>query len=365
MKRILVGAALAGVLLACGLDVGPLGAPRLILTPVLDTLFVGDLLVKRQVTFIDEHGNEQDPGVVQWSSRDTTLFTVDGATGKITGHGPGIGVLLADAHSAEGFAVIVVAPSLKVTLLVDTMFLMPGDTFTIPVSVKHEAPGTPVVWFSTTPNAALSLDTASGLVTANAVGGTIQVTAHAALTPDTAADGGAIQVVQPSDTAGGFAYYTIFGTAQRARRVSVRGSIHHRQGGQPTFQLHLPTIQNGSTQESVDLVVLTPPAAPGVFPIDSISLTEAGSATVDPFCRPPRDWGRWFSIVASNRLDAVSRSGGSLTVSQIVAVPHGLIMSGHFYLPAQRIDRYDDPSAALPIHGSFVTPVITEAGSCP
>jgi hypothetical protein len=365
MKRTLVWAALCGVLLACGLDVGPLGTPKLIISPVLDTMFLGDLLIKRQVTFIDAHGTVQDPGVVSWSTHDTSVIRVDPASGKITGHGPGIAVLLADAQSTEGFAVIVVSPLLKVTMLVDTMSLMPGDTLTIPVDVKHEAPGTPTVWFSAAPNGVFGLDTASGLVTANAVGGPIAVDVHAALTPDTVTDGGTIEVVQLSDTTGGSAYYTIFGTAQRARRALVRGSIYPRTGGALTFRLQLKTTQGSSTVEAVDLVLPTPPAAAGVFPIDSISLAEGGpGATVDPFCHPPRSWAQWFTVTSTARLDAVSRSGGSLTISQIVPISHGLAISGHFYVPVQRTDRYDDPSGVLPIRGSFVAPVITDPSPC-
>lgn len=364
MKRILVGAVLTGTLLACGLDVGALNTPKIILTPLLDSMFLGDQLLKRQLTFYDAHGNVQDPGAVQWSTRDTAVIAIDPVTGKITAHGPGIALVLADAQGAEGFAVVVVSPPLKVTMLVDTMFLMPGDTFFIPLEVKHEAPGTPVVWFSAAANPTIGLDSATGRVTASAVGGPIPVTAHAILTPDTVTDAGTVEVVQLSDTTGGQGYYTIFGTAQRARRVTVRGSIYPRTGGTQTFRLSLSTLSGLAIEEAADIVLRTPPAGPGVYPIDSLGILEAPSQTVDPFCSPPRDWGSWFTLTSSARLDALSRSGGSLTISQIVAVPHGLVMSGFFYLPVQRTDRYDDPTAGLPIRGSFVAPVITDPTPC-
>lgn len=364
MKRILVGAALAGALLACGLDVAPLGVPRIILTPVLDTVFLGDQLVKRQLTFYDEHGNVQDPGAVLWSTTDTSVLSVDAASGKVTGHGPGIGVLHADAKSAEGFAVIVVAPPLKVTMLIDTLFLMPGDTLTIPRDVKHEGVGSPTVWFSAAANAAFTLDSATGRVTANAVGGPIQVVAHAALSPDTVTDGGTIEVVQPADTTAGVAYYTIFGTAQRAHRVPVRGSVYPRPGDTLTLRLHLPTKVGGITEESVDLLLRAPPVDAGVFPIDSISQAEAAGGSFDPGCRPPRNWGVWFTITGSSRVDALSRIGGSIAVLQVIPVTGGFVMSGTFYFAAQRTDRYDDPTAALPIHGSFVAPLITDPTPC-
>src|ERR1051325_4850852 len=165
MTRLRVVAALSVTIAACSLDVAPLNTPKIILTPVLDSLFVGDLLVKRQLTFVDSHGNVQDPGVVTWSTSDTSVIAVDSLTGKITGRNAGLAVLYADAQNAEGFAVTVVSPPLRVTLLVDTIFLMPGDTFFAPVEVVHQAPGTPLVWFSATASAAVTADSATGLVT--------------------------------------------------------------------------------------------------------------------------------------------------------------------------------------------------------
>ena len=364
MKRILVWTALSAVLLACGLDVGPLGAPKIVLTPVLDTVFLGDQLVKRQVTFVDAHGSVQDPGPVAWSTKDTSVISVDPSTGKITGHAPGNAVVLADAQGAEGFAVIVVSPLLKVTMLVDTILTMPGDTFTIPVDVHHEAPGTPTVWFSAAANAAFTIDSASGRVTANAAGGPFPIVAHAALSPDTVTDGGTVEVRQLADTSGGGAYYTIFGTVQRARRVTVRGSIYSRPGGAPTFRLMFQTISGPTTEEELDILLGTPPADARVIAVDSISLGEAPGGTVDPFCQPPRNWSAWFTLINSSRLVALSRGGGSITISQVVTVPHGLVMSGHFYLPEQRTDRYDDPTGVLPVHGSFVAPVINDPTPC-
>jgi hypothetical protein len=364
MTRIHVLAAFSVILGACSLDVAPLNTPKIVLTPVLDSLFVGDQLVKRQVTFVDSHGNVQDPGVVTWSTSDTSVIAVDSLTGKITGRKSGLAVLYADAQNAEGFAVIVVSPPLKVTVLVDTIFLMPGDTFSAPVEVLHQAPGTPVVWFSAAASAAVTVDSATGLVTANAVGGPVAILAHAALSPDTVTDAGTVQVLQLSDTTGGAAYYTIFGTVQRARRVNVRGAIYPRNGGTPTFQLVLQTLNGATVQEEADIVLRTPPAGPGVFPIDSLGLLEAPRQGVDPVCNPPRDWGRWFTFVQAARLDAVSRTGGTLSIEQIVSVPNGQVISGHFYLPVQRIDRMEDPTGLLPIRGTFVTPVITGTSTC-
>jgi hypothetical protein len=366
MTRLRVLAALSVTLAACSLDVAPLHTPKLVLTPVLDSVFVGDLLVKRQVTYFDDHGNTGDPGVVTWSTTDTSVISVDATTGRITGHGAGIAALFADAQNGtvQGFAVIVVSPALKATLLVDTIMMMPGDTFRVPIEVLHKAPGSPTVWFTPVANATATVDSATGLITAHAVGGPVPVTLHAALAPDTVTDGGTVEVLQLSDTIGGSAYYTIFGSAQRARRVAVRGSIYPRTGGAQTFRLSFTTVSGAITTEEADMVLRTPPAGPGVFPIDSLGVQESASQTLDPFCSPPRDWGQWFTLLQGARLEAVSRAGGSVTISQIVVVPHGLAMSGRFYLPVQRTDRIDDPTGLLPIRGTFVAPVITGSANC-
>src|SRR5436190_4859349 len=146
MKRLIAMAAIAAVGVACGLEVGPLHAPNLVLTPVLDSMFVGDQLLRRQATYFDEHGTAQNPGVVTWSSNDSNIASVDKSTGKITGRAPGIAAIFATAQGVESFAVIAVSAPLKLTVLIDTLYMMPGDTFTVPVEARHEAPGNPLVW---------------------------------------------------------------------------------------------------------------------------------------------------------------------------------------------------------------------------
>ena len=56
---------------------------------------------------------------------------------------------------------------------------------------------------------------------------------------------------------------------------------------------------------------------------------------------------------------AISRPGGSITVTQIVPVPGGFAISGRFSFLAQRTDFYTDPLGLLPIRGTFVAPLTT------
>jgi hypothetical protein len=131
-----------------------------------------------------------------------------------------------------------------------------------------------------------------------------------------------------------------------------------------TFRLRVPLVQGSSTVEAVVITLRDAPTAPGSFAIDSISPTEASGDQYDPYCRPPRSWGVWSVLTASTRLDALSRRGGSITITRMVPVANGLAISGRFYMPAQRLDLYDDPLGVLPIRGTFVAPLITTTPRC-
>jgi hypothetical protein len=363
MKHVSLSAALVAALSACFGDIGSTNQSRLVLSPLLDSLFVGDRLPQRRVTYYDANGTVQDPGVVQWSSADTSVMTVD-ATGRITGRKTGSTLVLASAQGVQGSALVAVLGPLQVTLLLDSVYLMPGDTFTMPVQVDHRAAGTPTVWFTAATNAVFDVDSASGKDSAKAPGGPIPLIVHAALNADTVADTGTVEVVQLTDTAGGKASYAMFGSVIRARKATARALNFHRRGDTLTFRLRVPLVQGSSTVEAVVITLRDAPLAPGSFAIDSISPTEASGDQYDPYCRPPRSWGVWSVLTSSTRLDALSRVGGTITITRMVPVANGLAISGRFYLPAQRLDLYDDPLGVLPIRGTFVTPLITTTPRC-
>lgn len=363
MKRISLSAALVAALAACFGDVGQIDQSRLVLFPVLDTLFVGDGLPQRRVTYYDANGTVQDPGVVQWLSVDTSVMTVD-AAGRITGRKPGATLVLASAQGVQGSALVAVLGPLQVTLLLDSVYLMPGDTFTMPVQVDHQAAGTPTVWFTAATNAVFDVDSASGKDSAKAPGGPIPLIVHAALNADTVADTGTVEVVQLTDTTGGKASFAMFGSVIRSRKTTARALTFPRRADTLTFRLRLPVPQGTTTVEALVITLRDPPAAPGSVPVDSISPAEL-FGPVDLFCRPPRNWGLWSALTsAGTRVDGLSRTGGSITITQIVPVANGAAVSGRFYLPTQRNDLYDDPLGALPIRGTFVAPWITTAIRC-
>lgn len=367
MKRIRfilgMGLALTGGT-ACNTGNGPSNLAQVILAPVLDSIFVGDTLSPLAVTYIGDNGQPQNAGTISWQSGDPTVLTVNPTTGKITALKAGFALVLATARSTTGSALVVVSRALEISLLLDTLYLMPGDTTPIPVQVQHQAAGVPTVWFKTATNAVFDVDSAGGTASAKANGGPLPFQAFAALGPDTVADTGAVRVVSLTDTTGGVGAYTIHGTVVRSVNAVAQATNYQRIGDTLTFRLRLFIAQGAVTAEAVLATIRTPLTAPGALAIDSISPTEALGTGFDPVCRPPRSWASWSTIATATPLVALSRPAGSITVTQIVPVTGGFAISGRFAFLAQRTDLYDDPLAVLPIRGSFVAPLTTSTGRC-
>ena len=61
---------------------------------------------------------------------------------------------------------------------------------------------------------------------------------------------------------------------------------------------------------------------------------------------------------------ALSRDGGTITVTRIVTVTGGLAISGRFRFDAQRTDFYFNPLGVVPVRGTFVAPLITDLRPC-
>lgn len=362
LKRIALSAALATTLAGCPADFHSVGTAYIRLFPVLDSMFVGGGLPRRQVTYYDANGTVQNPGTIHWVSGDPTVLDVDSSTGRITGLKAGSALVVASALGVQGSALIAVSAPLQVTLLIDSVYLMPGDTFTVPIHVSQQAAGTPSVWFSAAPNAVFDIDSVTGRDSAKSPGGPVQFIVHAALGPDSVSDSGTVEVVQLTDTIGGKASFAMFGTVIRSRKAAARALTFPRRGDTLTFRLRAPIVGTSGTTEFVAITLRTPPAAPGTFPIDSISPDEA--LQFDPYCRPPRSWGTWSIITSQSQLDALSRPGSSITITSMVPVANGMAISGRFYLPAQRLDLYDDPLGVVPIRGTFVAPLSTTTTRC-
>lgn len=352
---LLAGAALVG---ADCLDTGSLQARRLVLKPVLDSLFIADTLQPPlAVTYYDDHGDIQAAGPIQWLSTAPSVATVS-SSGQVVGVGKGFTVIAAYAHGVTGQALIAVSRPLDVTVLLDTIYLLPGDSLTVPVQVLRKAGRPPESWFAAAPNGAFTIDSATGLINAASVGGPFPFIAHA----DTVADTGWVEVREPTaaDQARGF--YTIFGTVVRRHAAPVQAVNYERLGDTLTFRLD---VFDNAINEHVVVTLRSAVTAPGQFVIDSISPLEASGPGVNPICRPPRSWATWSTAAVSPSLSAWSRAGGSLTITRLVSGAGGQTIGGRFDFRAQREGFYSDPLGVLAIRGTFVALLSTDTNRCP
>ena len=353
----LVVFALTGVALvaACG-DNGPGASARVVIAPILDSLFVGDTLLARVARYFDANGDSQATGPVRWSSSDRSVLAADSVSGAIVGVGPGAAVLSGRANGVTGSALLVVSRSLDLSLLLDTIYLMPGDTLTVPIAVRDKDGSPPPVWFTPVTSAVITIDSATGRITAIGAGGPLSFTAHA----DTVSVTGTVEVVQLADTTGGKGSFTVLGTVIRRTRAGARAVNYRRQGDTATFRVSLPVAgTSGVTVETIVITLRDSVRVPRAATIDSISPNEAFGAGSDFVCRPKRSWALW-SIQTAPPLIGLSRPGGTIAITQVGVVAHGLVVSGRFSFIGQRGDLYDDPLATLPVRGTFVAPLIAD-----
>src|SRR5881398_210810 len=339
---------------ACGdLNVGS-SRGALQISPVLDSLFVGDRLPALHVTYIDPTGHPAPPGPVTWASSDPSVAQIDSLSGGITGRKRGAVVITAQAQGLTGGAFVVVSDTLDITLLLDTVYMMPGDTMTVPVVVLKSNPPAAAVWFTAPSNSAYTIDSASGQITALDVGGPIPYIAHA----DSLADTGAVYVKKLADTTGGKIFYSVRGTV-----ISHVGGPAHAvnflaTSGRQAFQLTGTYVPNGAPTQRVQVTRPDSLIAAGAYLIDSLSPAEDPfSSTAPPAtCAAPRPWATWTALYVG--IAGYSRRGGTLVVMQIDSVPGGQVISGHFTFMAQRVDLYTDPLGVLSITGTFVAPLL-------
>ena len=345
---------------ACGdLNVGSgLGAVEV--SPVLDSLIVGDRLPALRVTYIAPDGKPASPGQIIWASSDTSIAQIDTLAGGITARKRGAVIITARAQGQTGGALVVVSDTLDITLLLDTVYMMPGDTMTVPVVVLKSNPPAATVWFTAPSNSAYTIDSASGQITALDVGGPLPYIVHA----DSLADTGAVYVKKLADTTGGKIFYSVRGTV-----ISHVGGPAHAvnflaTSGRQAFQLTGTYVPNGAPTQRVQVTRPDSLIAAGAYLIDSLSPAEDPfSSTAPPAtCAAPRPWATWTALNVG--IAGYSRRGGTLVVMQIDSVPGGQVISGHFTFTAQRATLYTDPLGLLSITGSFVAPLVSSSTVC-
>src|SRR5207237_7956359 len=115
MKRSTVALLGAAALAACGdLGVGK-GRGALGVSPVLDSLFVGDRLPPLSDTYIDPNGNPAPPGRVNWASSDDSVARID-SLGRMTGRTRGLAIITRQGQGPTGGAQVVASPTPDLTL---------------------------------------------------------------------------------------------------------------------------------------------------------------------------------------------------------------------------------------------------------
>ncbi len=326
----------------------------LALSPVLDSIFVGDLLNARRVTYIDPNGNQAAPGPVAWGSSDTTVARIDTVTGAITGRKRGIAVITASAQGLRAAALIAVSDTLDITLLLDTVYMQPSDTLTLPIVVRKAHVPSAKVWFTAPSNSAFTVDS-NGLVTAQAVGGPFPYIAHA----DSLADTGTVTVMTLADTTGGKVFFSVRGTANSHVGGTAQAMNYSTNNGKHAFLLKATRFVNGLQQQVIRINRPDSVIARGSLTIDSLTLAQDTNATT---CATPSSWALWS--FQNGTINALSRQGGILNVTSVTTIPNGLAISGHFTFTGQRVDLYADPLGGLAITGSFVAPLVASTSRC-
>src|SRR5207302_629844 len=234
-----------------------------------------------------------------------------------------------------------VSAPVDITLLLDTLYLLPNDTMTIPTIILHQAPTDPVVTYSAPSNTSFSVD-ASGTVTATGVpGGPFAYTVTAEEGSVMATATGVVYVLDPSSVGTGKAFFTVVGPTLLTRAVGhVKASPvavnYTRTNGNPGFHMVATHAASTSSEQVAQMTLLAQViTAPATFPIDSISPIEATTRAGDATCVPPRAWAS-RSSTASTAYSGLPDPGQQLSVTQIVPDRSGgQVMSGRFAYPAR------------------------------
>jgi hypothetical protein len=360
VTRLSVAWALSAALAAC---VESTSAPVafVMLHPILDSLYVGEEIPAPTVTYFDGRGGSviASPSQVSWQSTNATVLSV-AADGTIQGLKRGIALLIATVQGTQGNALIAVSDSVDVTLLVDTLYLMPNDTMTIPTIILHhpDRPA-PTVSYEAPSNDVFTVDPNIGLVTAAAAGGPVQYTVRA----DAASASGAVYVLSPTNaTADGKAFFSVLGSAVGHVGGAARAVHYQRANGRLGFRLEATFVRPAGRQVQ-QLVQITLPDSvlvPRAFVVDSISPAQATArpGPQDATCTPPVGWALW--AVTTPQIAAFSLDGGQISVTQVVPISGGEAISGTFAYRAKREDFYTNPLGSLRITGSFVAPLVTD-----
>jgi hypothetical protein len=382
MRRYLF--ALTIVAAAACFDVSSPLPPTLILSPILDSMFVGDSLGPLDFAYYNSDGQRANPGPLTWTIGPPAVATINPTTGVIHGVGKGVATVTAVAGQATGIALVAVSRPLDLTLLMDTVVLMPGDTFSLGafLAITQKVPGPTTLTFDASPDPTLYTIDANGLIQAQNKSAAARYVAHVSDGTTTVADTGAVNVLILTDTTErGHFFESVIGTAIRHAGGPAIGVNYPRLNGRLTFQLVDSAYSADSSLLDQLLVTLTDSLIRGdtTFDIDSLGLQESSRSqlgTLDPVCNPRRPWALWrsahrvappFQILALAHGTPPDSLAGHITIQQFAPAPGGgggAVFSGRYQFIAQRTDLYNDPLGAEVIRGTFVAPLRTRQGVC-
>jgi Big-like domain-containing protein len=369
MRRYVLALSLAAATALGCINVSDSTSLLLVVSPVLDSVFVGDKLPARDVFTLDANGNRSSPGSVVWEIRPESVATVDATTGEVTAVSKGTALVIANALGVQSGAVVSVSRSLEMTLQLDTIVVMPGDTVTVPLAIKQKTPGATTLQFDASPTPSVyTIDAATGLVTAQGTGGPARYRVSLTDGTNTVSDSGAVVVMTLADTtATGRFFMTAFGTGIRHQSGGAYAVHYAKRNGKLAFQL-VDTLTRNAAKETVLITLRDSILDAGTFRLDTISPGEANTPIVslDPICNPPRSWAVWASVPSDPRFGGIvayshgttsTDSAGYLSITQYAPVGGGAIISGRYLFRAQRFDLYGDPLGLETIRGTFVAPL--------
>ncbi len=355
MTRASFAWALCATLAAC---VKSTSLPKfVVLDPVFDSVFVKNQTPLPSVIYFDGDKLQTPPAsAVTWQSSDPTILAVNNPPGQITGLKRGTAFVSATVENTQGSEIVAVPDSVDITLLVDTLYLLPGDTMTIPTIILHRD-NPPVVTYDAPANSFFAIpDPSKGRVEATTTpGGPVTYTVHA----DAVTATGGVYVLDPTSPASRKAFFSVVGPSVVGAAVSHLNASpeaisYTSTGGNPAFRISAASSSSEQVvQVTIPQAVGTPPVA---FAIDSI--TPADSST----CAPPRAWAIW-STPTSTAYSGNPDPGQQISVTQLVSDGgSGLVAGGRFAYRARRGEVYTSPLSLLRITGVFVarltTPVV-------
>ena len=329
------------------------------LDPIFDSVFVRTQKPLPSVIYFDGDKLQTPPAsAVTWQSSDPTILDVNNPPGQMRGLKRGTAFAIATVENIQGSEIVAVPDTVDITLLVDTLYLLPGDTMTIPTIILHRDPPLPTVSYDPSPDPTVYTVDANGRVTATSTpGGPIAYTVHA---NDVSATG-KVYVLDPTNPASRKAFFSVVGPSVVGAAVSHLDASpqvisYTSTSGNPAFRI------SAAASSSEQVVQVTVPQAvgttPPAFAIDSI--TPADSST----CTPPRAWAIW-STPTSTAYSGNPDPGQQISITRLVSDGgSGLVAGGRFAYRARRGEVYLSPLSILKITGVFVAR-LTTASSCP